>query len=187
MRTSFLLRAPERLSAFNTCNLPDAASPIMKKTAPNRAFEFVSYEGSKLPDSPNVRDLVRRRAMKHNAAIRKANGGYGKHNIRQIPLILLDSDREADAKPPSCARRPRTGAWSFWPASYRSRGSVTGCMARRRQPDQSSTRPARERRANGPSPSRQSNIVRIFSPEPGDPTDIAPSRCQHQIPISTPT
>lgn len=36
-----------------------------------------------------MRNLIRRSAMKHAAAIRKRNGGYGKHNVGQLPPRLL--------------------------------------------------------------------------------------------------
>jgi hypothetical protein len=49
-------------------------------------YAFVSYDGPRLSRQHGVRDLIRRRAMKHTAAIRKRNGGYLRVNARQ-PLI----------------------------------------------------------------------------------------------------
>ena len=68
----------------------------MKGSSQNGAFTFVSYEGAKLPKDPNVRDMIRRRAMRHTASIRKQNGGYRKHNVSQLPMWLLQPDVRQD-------------------------------------------------------------------------------------------
>jgi hypothetical protein len=74
----------------------------MKDPAQGGSFAFVSYEGSALPKDPKVRDLIRRRAMGHNAAIRRRNGGYGKHNVRQSPAWLQENKTPTE-KPKSDA------------------------------------------------------------------------------------
>lgn len=57
-----------------------------KESNESGKFVFVSYEGSKLSTDSNVRDVIRRRAMKHTATIRKKSGGYRKHNVGQLPI-----------------------------------------------------------------------------------------------------
>lgn len=57
---------------------------------------FVTYEGANLPGDPSVRQLIRRRAMKHTAAIRKKAGGYGRHNVRQSPAWCVESKPKDD-------------------------------------------------------------------------------------------
>ncbi|KAH8817370.1 hypothetical protein F5884DRAFT_779171 [Xylogone sp. PMI_703] len=58
----------------------------MTDYAQDGQYTFVSYKGSELPKDPNVRNSIHRRAMKHGAAIRKRNGGYGRYNIGQFPV-----------------------------------------------------------------------------------------------------
>ncbi|KAI5459424.1 hypothetical protein BGZ63DRAFT_391009 [Mariannaea sp. PMI_226] len=64
----------------------------MKASSRDATFTFVSYEGSKLPENPDVRYLIRHRAMRHTATIRKRAGGYGRHNLGQLPPGLLEAE-----------------------------------------------------------------------------------------------
>lgn len=74
----------------------------MKGSTQDQGYAFVTYDGSKLSEDPNVRGLIRRRAMRHTAAIRKKTGGYGKHNVTQFPVLLLGPE-EQNEDPESCA------------------------------------------------------------------------------------
>ncbi|TAQ84040.1 hypothetical protein B7494_g7626 [Chlorociboria aeruginascens] len=55
-------------------------------------FQFVNSTIS----APNVpqdfRALIRKQAMKKASAARKQAGNYGKHNLRQYPVFIIDSD-----------------------------------------------------------------------------------------------
>jgi hypothetical protein len=66
----------------------------MKDLIKNGTYAFVSYEGSKLPEDPSIRNLIRRRAMRHTATIRKQTGGYGRHNVSQPPAWLSQPDEQ---------------------------------------------------------------------------------------------
>jgi len=60
-------------------------------------FSFVAYEGPQLPPDPDIRTLIRKRAMADAAAARKQKGNYGKHNLRQLPVYpvaVVDSEPE---------------------------------------------------------------------------------------------
>lgn len=67
---------------------------IMKNSAQDGMYGFVSYQGSELPQDPKVRNLIRRHAMKHTAAVRKRNGGYARLNTRQLPVRIIESDQQ---------------------------------------------------------------------------------------------
>lgn len=60
------------------------------------AFPFVNYAGPSLPEDPGVRTLIRRQAMHDVAVDRRARGGYGQINMRQVP-IFIDQFEEGSA------------------------------------------------------------------------------------------
>lgn len=78
----------------------------MKAPIQDGTFQFVRYEGSTLPQDPNVRSTIRRRAMKHTAAIRKQNGGYGRHNVFQFPVLSLGPAEQYEVVMPHLSKAP---------------------------------------------------------------------------------
>jgi len=60
----------------------------MQRSENDATFCIVEYEGPKLSQDPAVRRLIRQRAMKDVARARRQRGGYGKHNMRQLPLFV---------------------------------------------------------------------------------------------------
>ncbi|CAK7221127.1 hypothetical protein SBRCBS47491_004421 [Sporothrix bragantina] len=52
------------------------------------AFSFVNYEGPDVPQDPSVRTLIRRQAMRDVGLDRRARGGYGQANLRQVPIFV---------------------------------------------------------------------------------------------------
>ncbi|CAK7207461.1 hypothetical protein SEUCBS139899_010271 [Sporothrix eucalyptigena] len=52
------------------------------------SFSFVNYEGPDVPQDPGVRTLIRRQAMRDVGLDRRARGGYGQANLRQVPVFV---------------------------------------------------------------------------------------------------
>ncbi|KAH8821418.1 hypothetical protein F5884DRAFT_745744 [Xylogone sp. PMI_703] len=64
---------------------------------PKMEFRFVNSTTAKVPQTLAVRALIRKQAMKQASITRRKNGSYGKHNLRQYPVFVQDSNGE-DAK-----------------------------------------------------------------------------------------
>ena len=52
-----------------------------------RPFSFVQYNGPVLPSDFAVRRLIRQHAMRDIGVARRGKAGYGKHNLRQMPVF----------------------------------------------------------------------------------------------------
>src|ERR1700754_1158243 len=68
----------------------------MRESSDEMPFTFVNYDGPRLSYDPNVRRLIRKRAMKDIAAARKQRGDYGKHNLAQYPMFLNENGLQED-------------------------------------------------------------------------------------------
>lgn len=55
-------------------------------------FQFVNstIAAPRVPQDLAVRALIRKQAMKKASAARRRDGNYGKHNLRQYPVFILD-------------------------------------------------------------------------------------------------
>ena len=64
----------------------------MAEHATETEFQFVNatLEDPTVPQHVAIRALIRKQAMKKASAARKRDGNYGKHNLRQYPLFLVD-------------------------------------------------------------------------------------------------
>ena len=51
-------------------------------------FQFINSTDASVPKGGTVRTQIRKQAMSRAAAARKQRGNYGKHNLRQYPVIL---------------------------------------------------------------------------------------------------
>lgn len=62
-------------------------------------FQFVNatINAPTVPQDLAVRALIRKQAMKKASAARKRDGNYGKHNLRQYPIFLLDQPSTVDS------------------------------------------------------------------------------------------
>lgn len=60
-------------------------------------FQFVNstIETPRVPQDLAVRALIRKQAMKKASAARRRDGNYGKHNLRQYPVFLVDESKNA--------------------------------------------------------------------------------------------
>lgn len=59
---------------------------------PKMEFQFVNSTplNPSVPQDLAVRALIRKQAMKKASAARRQDGNYGKHNLRQYPVFVLD-------------------------------------------------------------------------------------------------
>jgi hypothetical protein len=59
---------------------------------PNSDFQFVNatISNPRVPEDKAVRTLIRKQAMKQASAARRRQGNYGKHNLRQYPVLYRD-------------------------------------------------------------------------------------------------
>jgi hypothetical protein len=59
-------------------------------------FHFVnsSIHSPIVPQDKAVRTLIRKQAMKKASAARRRDGTYGKHNLRQLPVFVVNQDNE---------------------------------------------------------------------------------------------
>ncbi|KAL7967964.1 hypothetical protein HDV63DRAFT_396082 [Trichoderma sp. SZMC 28014] len=55
-------------------------------------FSFVNFDGPNLVPDAQVRRRIRQQAMRDTAVARKQRGDYGKHNMRQYPVFLSQTD-----------------------------------------------------------------------------------------------
>jgi hypothetical protein len=62
-------------------------------------FQFVNstIASPRVPQDLAVRALIRKQAMKKASAARRRDGNYGKHNLRQYPVFILDESNNTDA------------------------------------------------------------------------------------------
>lgn len=60
-----------------------------------KPFTFVEYEAAGLPADPTVRGVIRRHAMRNVAKTRRQRDNYGKRNLRQLPIWVVEPNREA--------------------------------------------------------------------------------------------
>ncbi|CAK7244223.1 MAG: hypothetical protein STHCBS139747_005759 [Sporothrix thermara] len=59
-------------------------------------LSFVDYKGPDVPLDPDVRTLIRRQAMRNVGLDRRARGGYGQANLRQVPVFVDELALEVD-------------------------------------------------------------------------------------------
>lgn len=66
----------------------------MGEHEPTMEFQFVNstLETPTVPRDLAVRALIRKQAMKKASAARRRDGNYGKHNLRQYPVFIIDSN-----------------------------------------------------------------------------------------------
>lgn len=66
----------------------------MAQPSPQIEFHFVnsSITSPIVPKDHAVRTLIRKQAMKKASAARRRDGSYGKHNLRQYPVFIVDKD-----------------------------------------------------------------------------------------------
>ena len=57
------------------------------------AFQFVHSSDGSVPEKGSIRTQIRRQAMSRVAATRKQKGDYGKHNLRQYPILVEAAER----------------------------------------------------------------------------------------------
>jgi hypothetical protein len=59
---------------------------------PNVEFQFVNstIDAPTMPRDQAVRALIRKQAMKKASAARRKDGNYGKHNLRQYPVFVVE-------------------------------------------------------------------------------------------------
>ncbi|KAI9648791.1 hypothetical protein NHQ30_003431 [Ciborinia camelliae] len=69
---------------------PTSAPPAQPKM--EMEFQFVNSTplNPSMPQDLAVRALIRKQAMKKASAARRRDGNYGKHNLRQYPVFVLD-------------------------------------------------------------------------------------------------
>jgi hypothetical protein len=70
----------------------------MAQQTPPVEFHFVnsSITSPSVPKDHAVRTLIRKQAMKKASAARRRDGSYGKHNLRQYPVFLVDEKKVGD-------------------------------------------------------------------------------------------
>jgi hypothetical protein len=70
----------------------------MVEEPPATEFQFVNstIETPRVPQDLAVRALIRKQAMKKASAARRRDGNYGKHNLRQYPVFLVDENKNAE-------------------------------------------------------------------------------------------
>lgn len=63
-------------------------------------FQFVNstIDTPTVPQDLAIRALIRKQAMKKASAARRRDGNYGKHNLRQYPVFLLDQNNTIDGE-----------------------------------------------------------------------------------------
>jgi hypothetical protein len=63
-------------------------------------FQFVNstIATPKVPQDLAVRALIRKQAMKKASAARRRDGNYGKHNLRQYPVFVLDESNNTSGE-----------------------------------------------------------------------------------------
>jgi hypothetical protein len=66
----------------------------MAKNQPKMEFQFVNstINAPSVPQDLAVRALIRKQAMKKASAARRRDGNYGKHNLRQYPVFIVDQE-----------------------------------------------------------------------------------------------
>ena len=65
---------------------------------PTIEFQFVNstVDSPAVPQDLAIRNLIRRQAMKKASAARRKDGNYGKHNLRQYPVFVLNENNKID-------------------------------------------------------------------------------------------
>ncbi|KAH8670130.1 hypothetical protein BGZ60DRAFT_29241 [Tricladium varicosporioides] len=66
----------------------------MAEKQPEIEFQFVNstVDAPSVPRDLAVRALIRKQAMKKASAARRRDGNYGKHNLRQYPIFVIDQE-----------------------------------------------------------------------------------------------
>jgi len=64
----------------------------MAENQPKMEFQFVNstINAPTVPRDLAIRALIRKQAMKKASAARRRDGNYGKHNLRQYPVFIVD-------------------------------------------------------------------------------------------------
>ncbi|TVY65515.1 Uncharacterized protein LSUE1_G006332 [Lachnellula suecica] len=68
----------------------------MAENPTNIEFQFVNstINAPTVPRDLAIRALIRKQAMKKASAARRRDGNYGKHNLRQYPVFLIDTENK---------------------------------------------------------------------------------------------
>ena len=66
----------------------------MAENQPKMEFQFVNstINAPTVPRDLAIRALIRKQAMKKASAARRRDGNYGKHNLRQYPVFVVDQE-----------------------------------------------------------------------------------------------
>jgi hypothetical protein len=66
----------------------------MAENEPKIEFQFVNstINAPSVPRDLAIRALIRKQAMKKASAARRRDGNYGKHNLRQYPVFVVDQE-----------------------------------------------------------------------------------------------
>jgi hypothetical protein len=59
----------------------------MAAETPLQDFQFIVSDGSRVPDDPEIRTIIRKQAMKDVAVTRKKRGDYGRINLMQYRIL----------------------------------------------------------------------------------------------------
>ena len=60
------------------------------------SFQFINSTDASVPKGNAVRTQIRKQAMSRAALARRQRGNYGKHNLRQYPIILGAADEQSE-------------------------------------------------------------------------------------------
>lgn len=73
----------------------------MAENQPKMEFQFVNstIHAPTIPRDLAVRALIRKQAMKKASAARRRDGNYGKHNLRQFPVFIVDQENHNGQTP----------------------------------------------------------------------------------------
>ncbi|TVY20779.1 Uncharacterized protein LARI1_G001817 [Lachnellula arida] len=73
----------------------------MAENQPNMEFQFVNstIHAPTVPRDLAIRALIRKQAMKKASAERRRDGNYGKHNLRQFPVFIVDQENNNGQTP----------------------------------------------------------------------------------------
>jgi hypothetical protein len=77
---------------------PKVAIMVTEPTVTEFQFVNSTIATPKVPQDLAVRALIRKQAMKKASAARRRDGNYGKHNLRQYPVFILDESNNTSGE-----------------------------------------------------------------------------------------
>ncbi|TVY32632.1 Uncharacterized protein LSUB1_G007880, partial [Lachnellula subtilissima] len=102
----------------------------MAENQPKMEFQFVNstIHAPTVPRDLAIRALIRKQAMKKASAARRRDGNYGKHNLRQLPVFVVDQENNNGQTPVEVKQQSRSPdeSASSSSASKKSIGPCTG-------------------------------------------------------------